>query len=189
MVGVGPNPDKTSQLARVSIVNYHGHQIYDSFVLPTEPVTDYRTAVSGVRARDLKAGVARPFAEVTADVATLLSGRVLIGHALRNDLAVLMLGHPRRDLRDTAKYPKFRALAAGKAPSLKKLGKEVLGLDSFQSGEHSSVEDARVCMLLYRQEKDGFEAENDKLFGRVVKAGGKAGSSSASRSKGKKKKK
>ncbi|KAH9640133.1 hypothetical protein HF086_002793 [Spodoptera exigua] len=33
-------------------------------------------------------------------------------------------------------------------PSLKRLAKEILGID-IQSGEHSSVEDARAAMQLY----------------------------------------
>jgi hypothetical protein len=38
-----------SVLARVSIVDYHGNVIIDSFVAPQEKVTDLRTWVSGIR--------------------------------------------------------------------------------------------------------------------------------------------
>ena len=41
-------------LARVSIVNYNGHTIYDKFVRPIDRVTDYRTWVSGVTPHNLK---------------------------------------------------------------------------------------------------------------------------------------
>ena len=112
MVGVGPDPDNDSALARVSIVNYHGHQLYDSFVLPKEPVTDYRTFVSGITPQLLES--ARPLNMVQADVATLLDGRILIGHSVRNDLDALLLGHPKRDIRDTSRYPGFRQYSAGK---------------------------------------------------------------------------
>lgn len=111
MVGVGPDPDNDSALARVSIVNYHGHQLYDSFVLPKEPVTDYRTFVSGITPQLL--GSARTLDVVQADVATLLDGRILIGHSVRNDLDALLLGHPKRDIRDTSRYPGFRQYSAG----------------------------------------------------------------------------
>jgi len=47
MVGVGPNGFQ-SVLARVSLVNFHGHVILDKFVKSMEPITDYRTAVSGI---------------------------------------------------------------------------------------------------------------------------------------------
>ena len=162
MVGVGPTPDTDSALARVSIVNYHGHQVYDSFVKPKETVTDYRTFVSGITPQLLQS--ARTLEAVQADVADLLDGKILVGHSIRNDLDVLLLGHPRRDIRDTSRYPGFRQLAGGKTPGLKKLAREVLGVD-IQSGEHSSVEDARVTMLLFRREKEGFEREHAKKWG------------------------
>ena len=162
MVGVGPTPDKESALARISIVNYHGHQLYDSFVLPKEPVTDYRTYVSGITPHNLRS--ARTFEEVQRDVAKLMDGRILVGHAVRHDLDALLLGHPKRDIRDTSRYPKFRKLAGGRTPGLKKLAREVLGIN-IQANQHSSVEDARATMLLFRQEKEGFEREHAKAWG------------------------
>jgi RNA exonuclease 4 len=51
MVGIGPGGYE-SALARVSIVNFHGHVVIDKFVKPKEQVTDYRTHVSGIT-RDL----------------------------------------------------------------------------------------------------------------------------------------
>lgn len=172
MVGTGPPPHSDSQLARVSLTNYHGALLYDSFVLPVIPVTDHRTRFSGVRESDLRPGYARPFREVQADVAGLIEGRTLVGHALRNDLAVLMLSHPRRDLRDTARHPPYRQLASGRTPALRRLAKEKLGVD-VQQGEHSSVEDARVSMLLYRHQKEEFEKEAVKRYGSRKVDGGK----------------
>jgi hypothetical protein len=55
MVGVGPKGEE-SIAARVSIVNQYGKCVYDKYVKPTEPVTDYRTAVSGIRPKNLKQG-------------------------------------------------------------------------------------------------------------------------------------
>ncbi|KAI4104373.1 MAG: hypothetical protein LQ345_007280 [Seirophora villosa] len=162
MVGVGPTPDNESVIARVSIVNYHGHQLYDSFVQPKETVTDYRTWVSGITPELLQK--ARTFETVQADVARLLDGRILIGHSIKNDLEALLLGHPKRDIRDTSRHPAYRKFAGGKTPGLKKLAKLVLGVD-IQGGEHSSIEDARATMLLFRREKDGFEREHQKRYG------------------------
>ena len=56
MVGVGPSGED-SIVARVSIVNLFGKCIYDKYVKPTEEVTDYRTAVSGIRPEHLKTGM------------------------------------------------------------------------------------------------------------------------------------
>lgn len=57
MVGVGPKGEE-SIVARVSLVNQYGKCVYDKYVKPTEPVTDYRTAVSGIRPEKLKQGMA-----------------------------------------------------------------------------------------------------------------------------------
>ena len=167
MVGTGPPPYSDNLLARASLVNFHGEQLYDSYVLPPPGVRveDYRTFVSGVTPLQLVEGYARPFGEVQRDVAELLQGRVLVGHALRNDLNVLMLSHPRRDTRDTSRYPKFRVESKGKPPALRVLAERELGV-RIQRGEHSSVEDARAAMGLFRKERVGFEEENRRDFGR-----------------------
>ena len=43
-------------LARVSVVNFTGQTILDTFVIPTKSVADYRTARSGVRPEDIGSG-------------------------------------------------------------------------------------------------------------------------------------
>jgi RNA exonuclease 4 len=148
MVGVGPDGSE-SMLARVSIVNWHGAVLMDSFVKPKEKVTDYRTWVSGVRPSDLQG--APNFQEVQSEVAKLIKGRVLVGHAIHNDLKALLLSHPRPLIRDTAQNKHCRELAKTKYPSLKKLVALKLGIDIQKQGsEHSPVEDARATMALYR---------------------------------------
>ncbi|KAI9647164.1 3'-5' exonuclease [Ciborinia camelliae] len=158
MVGVGGVEDR-SVLARVSIVNFHGTQIYDSFVRPKEFVTDWRTHVSGVSTKNM--ATAREFDEVQKDVAAILKGRILVGHAIKNDLDALVLNHPKRDIRDTSKFSGFRKYSNGRTPSLKKLSKEILGVD-IQGGEHSSIEDARATILLFRKHKSAFDIEHAK---------------------------
>jgi len=161
MVGVGPNPENDSALARVSIVNFNGDQVYDSFVRPMERVTDWRTQVTGMTAKHLID--ARSFEEVQKDVAKLLEGRVLVGHAIRNDLDVLFLSHPKRDIRDTSKHPPYRKIAGGCSPRLKILAADLLGLE-IQGAVHCSIEDARVAMLLFRRDKDAFERDHAKKW-------------------------
>lgn len=85
MVGLG-HLGSESALARVSLVNYHGHVLLDTFVQPRERVTDWRTWVSGVREADIQD--APPFEEVQKKVAELVEGRILIGHAIENDMKV-----------------------------------------------------------------------------------------------------
>ncbi|KAJ5605709.1 hypothetical protein N7510_008490 [Penicillium lagena] len=161
MVGVGPNPDNDSVLARVSIVNFNGDQIYDSYVRPKEMVTDWRTHVSGIAPKHMVE--ARSLEEVQRDVAAIMDGRILVGHAVSNDLDALLLGHPKRDIRDTSKHAAYRKIAGGGSPRLKILAEEFLGL-KIQEGAHSSVEDARATMALYRRDKDAFEREHLKKW-------------------------
>lgn len=188
-------PPEYSILARVSLVSYSLATIYDAYVLPPSGVTisDYRTQYSGITPWHLTPSnpttLPKPFATIQREVADLIAGRILIGHALKNDLAVLGLSHPRRDIRDTARHPPFRQLAAtvgkdgklgkGRTPSLKKLAAEVLGwgIQGDEKKGHSSVEDAKATMALFRKEKGGFEREFVKTYGRsaVMGRGGKQG--------------
>ena len=55
---------------------------------------------------------------------------------------VLFLEHPRKKIRDTARYKPFRLVTGGQRPSLKKLADRVLGV-SVQEGEHNSVSEGR----------------------------------------------
>ncbi|KAJ5179886.1 hypothetical protein N7492_003096 [Penicillium capsulatum] len=161
MVGVGPNPDNDSVLARVSIVNFNGDQVYDSYVRPKEMVTDWRTHVSGIAPKHMVE--ARSLEEVQKQVADIMDGRVLVGHAVSNDLDALLLSHPKRDIRDTSKHLEYRKIAGGGSPRLKMLAEHFLGL-KIQEGAHSSVEDARATMALYRREKEAFEREHLKKW-------------------------
>ena len=154
MVGVGDGGFKNA-LARVSIVNENGECVFDTFVKPRETITDYRTAVSGIRPRDIKG--ARDVVDVQNEVAKLLEGKRLVGHGLSADLKALMLQHPKQKLRDTAEYKPFRR-ANGAKESLKNLAKLECGID-IQEGEHSSVSDAYANMRLFQSVEDKWEKE------------------------------
>lgn len=41
---------------------------------------------------------------VCHEVAEMLKGRLLIGHGLSHDLEVLMIKHPKSNIRDTSRY-------------------------------------------------------------------------------------
>ncbi|XP_045164802.2 uncharacterized protein LOC123528841 [Mercenaria mercenaria] len=152
MVGVGDGSE--NMLARVSIVNQYGEPVYDKFVKPKEEVVDYRTFVSGVRPQDLVN--AEDFEQVQKDVADILNGKILVGHAIKNDLKVLYLSHPRKRIRDTSQYKPFRQLSGGRTPSLKKLSEKVLAV-KVQEGEHNSIQDAQATMRLYTMYRKQWE--------------------------------
>lgn len=161
-VGVGPE-GKENALARVSLVNYYGHVILDEFVKPREKVTDWRTWVSGVKPEHMKQAVS--FKQVQQDVSRMLEGKILVGHSVKHDLESLLISHPKPMIRDTSRHLPFRQnFAKGKTPSLKKLAKEVLKLE-IQGAEHSSLEDARITMMLYKAEKKEFEKLHKATFG------------------------
>lgn len=156
MVGVGPGGHE-SVLARISVVDFHGRQIYDSYVKPAERVTNWRTAVSGISQKEMR--FARDFSQVQKEIDDIIKDRILIGHDIKHDLEALKLSHSPRNIRDTAKYPAFKKYGHGRKPALKILAREILGLD-IQSGPHSSTEDARATMLLFRKHKSGFDMDN-----------------------------
>ncbi|NWR33815.1 REXO4 exonuclease, partial [Tachuris rubrigastra] len=154
MVGVGPKGED-SIVARVSIVNQFGKCIYDKYVKPTEEVTDYRTAVSGIRPQNINAG--EDFKTVQKEVADILKGRILVGHALKNDLKVLFLDHPQKMIRDTQRYKPFKQRVKSSRPSLKLLCETLLNV-KVQTSEHCSIQDAQAAMRLYTLEKKKWEA-------------------------------
>ncbi|KAI5954645.1 REX4 [Candida jiufengensis] len=152
-VGVGPEGEN-SALARVTIINYYGHVLLDEYVQPKEKITDFRTWVSGIQPWHLKNALSFEKAQqLTND---LITGKILIGHALNNDLNKLFLDHPFSMIRDTCNFPTFKKITGGRNPSLKKLSEHFLGID-IQVGEHDPIEDSRATMLLFRLFKREFE--------------------------------
>ncbi|KAJ3219784.1 REX4, RNA exonuclease 4 [Dinochytrium kinnereticum] len=143
-------------LARVSIVDFNGKVLLDTFCKPKEEILDFKTKYSGVTAEDL---IDAPSVKtVQRMVAKLVKNSYIVGQSLENDVGVLELTVPAHRLRDTALYYK-RFHPRGKAIGLRDLAKLNLGLD-IQQGAHDSVRnhptffiiiDARVAMLLYRQ--------------------------------------
>jgi RNA exonuclease 4 len=160
MVGVGDGGYE-SALARLSFVDYHGNQVYDSYVRPCERVVDWRTPISGISPKHMK--LARDFDEVQREAAEILQGRILVGHDVRHDLNALQLSHPASKIRDTSSYSGFRKYGNGRKPALRRLAQEILEVE-IQAGAHSSIEDARVAMLLFRKFKSGFDTEYGNRF-------------------------
>ncbi|KAH6619137.1 ribonuclease H-like domain-containing protein [Chaetomium sp. MPI-SDFR-AT-0129] len=177
MVGVG-HEGRVDSLARVSAVDFLGQQIYDSYVLQREKVVDWRTKVSGVAPRHMKE--ARPFEEVQAQMMAVLRGRVLIGHDVKHDLLALEIKHIDSMIRDTSRHAGFQKYAWGLRPSLRVLAQELLGVE-IQKGEHSSLEDARVAMLLFRTHKTAFDMEHLRRFPQPKKKPNKKDQSKSSK--------
>lgn len=161
MVGVGPG-GKRSVLARVSIVDYFGKCLFDRFVRVEERVTDFRHHVTGITSKDLSSVNALPFGRCRQHVITIIRNKVLVGHALENDLAVLGIHHPWHDIRDTSMYhPYLKEDRFGRmGPSrLAHLAKIHLGIDIQRRGHpHCPVEDSCAAMALYRKNQPFWDA-------------------------------
>ncbi|XP_064330950.1 interferon-stimulated 20 kDa exonuclease-like 2 [Phalacrocorax carbo] len=151
MVGTGPG-GRTSDLARCSIVGYCGDVVYDRYIRPAAPIVDYRTRWSGIRRQHMANAV--PFSKAQREILRILSGKIVVGHAIYNDFKALKYFHPKELTRDTSKIPLLNrkgGFPENAAISLKRLAKELLHKD-IQVGKsgHSSVEDARATMELYK---------------------------------------
>ena len=167
MVGVGPL-GKISVLGRVSLVDYYGCSLFDSFVRVEERVTDYRTHVSGVKEEDLKGPYARDFGTVRKIVKQLLRNKIIVGHGLENDLRALKIeqDHPWYNIRDSATqyqpYMRVDQFGQLKPRRLRDLVWYNLGIVIQQEGRpHDSMEDARAAMALYRHQHANWDYEID----------------------------
>lgn len=161
MVGTGSS-GKRSALARASLVDWDGRVLLDSFVQVPTRVTDFRTQYSGVLPKHLRSQKAISLEECRQKVTELLKDKILVGHALSNDLDALLLTHPKTDIRDTAKYrPYQRHGKDGKyrPRKLRDLVAEHCDLIIQREGEaHDSVDDARATMELFKRARVAWEA-------------------------------
>ncbi|KAF9505814.1 hypothetical protein BS47DRAFT_492039 [Hydnum rufescens UP504] len=154
-VGAGEG-GTVSMLARVSLVDYRGKTIVDTYVKPTMPVVSYRTPYTGIEAHHLENGV--PFNHALALVTSSVDGKIVVGHSLWQDFYALGIAHPASDTRDNALFLPFRAALSTM--------NSVVGLETLMyrlmrrliSTEHvNSLENARACMDLFRSAQDEWE--------------------------------
>ncbi|EJF66937.1 ribonuclease H-like domain-containing protein [Dichomitus squalens] len=159
-VGCGPGGG-TPMIARVAIVDYRGHDVFSTYVLPTNPVTDYRTSTTGIQPEDLQPGgwSALPWKEVQARVAQLIRDKIIVGHTLWQDLSVLGIRHPAVATRDVALYQPFR--------NALRSTNHVIGLPTLmwqlmrrrvQETHVCPLENARAALDLYRSHSEEWEA-------------------------------
>ncbi|KAF8529499.1 hypothetical protein JB92DRAFT_2696284 [Gautieria morchelliformis] len=160
-VGTGTG-GSTNMLARVTITDFQGQTLMDTYVLPTMPVVDYRTASTGIDANALSANSACNFSKAQRYVAELIRGRIVIGYCLWSYVSfylVLGITHPAAMTRDVALFMPFRA-AIGKP-------KQMFGLPTLmhhlmrrqiQMGRLDSLENGRAALDLYRSHSVCWEA-------------------------------
>lgn len=155
MVGVGP--DRQNALAHVAIVDFMGNEIYNKYVIPRDginSITNERFQYSGVSKNLLREHEATkkalPFEEVKKEVAAILEGKMIVGHGLDNDFAVLEYMPNPLMVWDTTKLPEYLR-NNGSAQKLKLLASKIGNNIQKSNGKgHSPLEDARASMNLYR---------------------------------------
>jgi len=145
--------------AKVGIVDYAGSVVLESYVyVHPQNVVDWQSAASGIEPGDLDG--APTFEQIQNKVKALLRDKIVVGHAVFNDLAALQHRHPYEDVRDTSLYYPLRKRVGvereGEYPSLKKLAATVLQVE-IQLGAHCPVEDARTAMALFMTVREEYE--------------------------------
>ena len=159
MVGVGQGGG-TSALARATVLAQDGRILLDRHVRPQQEITDYRTDKSGIRPGDLLG--APSFHQVRHEIVAALEGKIIVGHELGFDFSALDYNPPGENIRDTAVY--YHDYDARKTPSLKDLAETKLGW-TIQTGEHSSVEDAKAALRLYLSKREEWEGSIKRMKG------------------------
>jgi len=150
MVGVGPR--KQSALAEVSLVDFNGKVIYHKYVKPSQPITNYRTFVSGITPDILeREGVS--YSEVKRELESILQDKILVGHGLQNDINAIGIPIPKSRRWDSTEIPLFMRRPEWGGPlqpkKLKVLLKNYVG-NNIQTGKHSASEDAEASMKLFK---------------------------------------
>ncbi|KIX98772.1 uncharacterized protein Z520_05233 [Fonsecaea multimorphosa CBS 102226] len=141
--------DGKHSLARVSLLDWTGKTVMDSYVKPTLAIKDYFTEFSGITEKILE-NVTTTLEDIQKKLLDILKrDTILLGHSLESDLNALKMTHP--FVIDTSIiYPHPRGLPL--RSSLKFLAKRYLKREIQKGGMngHDSVEDARAVLDLVR---------------------------------------
>eukprot|EP00211_Chloroparvula_japonica_P005057 CAMPEP_0119119880 /NCGR_PEP_ID=MMETSP1310-20130426/1181_1 /TAXON_ID=464262 /ORGANISM="Genus nov. species nov., Strain RCC2339" /LENGTH=826 /DNA_ID=CAMNT_0007109339 /DNA_START=48 /DNA_END=2525 /DNA_ORIENTATION=- len=150
------------ELTRVSVVNDRFELVYDTFVCPDNPITDYLTEYSGVT-EELLYGVETKLSDVQNGLIKLLEvdNAILVGHSLENDMKALRIYHPffldtsvlyvreqTSEAKSSAKLPLSERPRIRKH-SLKHLARTYLRCKIQENSDgHCSTEDAQAALAL-----------------------------------------
>ncbi|CAN6702704.1 unnamed protein product [Malus baccata var. baccata] len=156
---VGGGSDGSLDLcAKVCLTDEYDNIIFQSYVKPLLPVTNYRY-ITGIRPEYLRD--AMPLRQVQKKIQDFLcngepmwkirprggKARILVGHGLDHDLDSLQFEYPQVMIRDTAKYPPLMKTSK-LSNSLKYLTQAYLGYE-IQTGIQDPYEDCVATMKLY----------------------------------------
>lgn len=153
--------DGQKHLARVTIVNYNRHVLFDEFVKPPLAVKDYLTHITNITAFQLNNS--HSLDHFLPVIQRLLANKVVVGHTIEYDFEALRMIHDNKLVRDISLFSFFRN---GKfRTGLRELSRKFLSIN-IQEGRHSSAEDARATLELYKLYKQEIDQEfKDRYFG------------------------
>lgn len=147
-----------SELTRVSIIDEHGNEIYESLVRPANRIVDYRTPVSGITPAMMQ-NVSKSLWDVHLDLRNKLpSDAILVGQSLESDLHALKMMHPY--IVDTSVLYNITGSAKSKS-KLKVLAQKFLKWNiQCSDGGHNSIEDCMASLQLVK-----LKLANDIYYG------------------------
>ncbi|GFS45103.1 exonuclease family protein [Actinidia rufa] len=169
---VGGGSDGSLDLcARVCLIDEYENIIFQTYVKPHLPVTNFRYESTGVRPEFLRD--AMPVRQVSRKIQDFLCNgeaiwkirsrggraRILVGHGLDHDLKCLDMEYPPILIRDTAKYPPLMKTSK-LSNSLKYITKAYLGYD-IQTGIQDPYDDCVATIRLYMRMRSQFHKWED----------------------------
>ncbi|KAI4320657.1 hypothetical protein MLD38_034113 [Melastoma candidum] len=160
---VGGGSDGSLDLCgRVCIIDESENIIFQTYVKPPIPVTNYRYEVTGIRPEMLRDAMG--LKHVQKRIQDILcngepmwkirpgnkcgKARILVGHGLDHDLDRLQIEYPQSMIRDTEKYPPLMKTSR-LSNSLKYLSQTYLGYDIHAGGAQDPYDDCIAAMRLY----------------------------------------
>ncbi|CAB4393897.1 unnamed protein product [Rhizophagus irregularis] len=144
-------------LARVSVLRGEGAKegfpFIDDYIAASEPVVDYLTEYSGIKAGDLDPGSSKhtlvPLKIAYKKLRLLLDlGCVLVGHGLKKDFRIINILVPPEQVIDTVDI--FHIKNRQRKISLRFLAWYLLN-QNIQTDTHDSIEDAHTALLIYKK--------------------------------------
>ena len=138
---------KTMIAAQVTITDFFGNILLHTYAYPASQIISLNTQYSGIQNKHLEA--CPPFSLVRRWVLDIIWNKIIVGHAISNDLNALKICHPPNLVVDTQKLAPVKHAVGKFCPSLKDSVKCVLDR-TIQTGSHSSYEDALATADLFR---------------------------------------
>jgi DNA polymerase-3 subunit epsilon/CBS domain-containing protein len=167
---------RTARIIEIGAVGVGGgrvreEQVFQSFVAVPAPIPAAATAVHGIRDQDLAA--ARPFAAVYQELKDFVGSRVVVGHTLGFDMAVLKKECERAGMTFTP-WPTLdvRFLAEIAQPTLASFSLEALAawLGLPVSDRHRAVGVARIAGEIFLALAPKLRGTGIRTFGEAARA-------------------